>query len=203
MDRTCVLSTLLYGSESWTLYSSQERKLNSFHMRNLRRILGVRWSDRVTNTNVLTRLGFPSMFTLLQQCRIRWLGHVRRMEDGRIPKDLLYGELSAGTRAQGRPKLRFKDVCKRDLKALDIDVSTWEDTAADRSRWRHAHNSGLASSERKQQQAAEERRTRRKNQQQLPPSDNIYTCTTCGRACHSRIGLHSHSRRCSNPGADP
>ena len=32
---------------------------------------------------------------------------VRRMEDGRIPKDLLYGELAAGTRSLGRPKLRF------------------------------------------------------------------------------------------------
>ena len=30
--RACVLSTLLYGSESWTLYSRQARRLNTFHM---------------------------------------------------------------------------------------------------------------------------------------------------------------------------
>ena len=36
-------------------------------------------------------------------------------------KDLLYGELVQGKRPTGRPQLRFKDVCKRDLKALNID----------------------------------------------------------------------------------
>ena len=33
------------------------------------------------------------MYTLLRQCGLRWLGHVRRMNDGRILKDILYGEL--------------------------------------------------------------------------------------------------------------
>ena len=202
--RACVLSTLLYGSESWTLYSRQERRLNSFHLRNLRRMLNITWSDRVTNTDVLLRTGLPSMHTLLQQRRIRWLGHVRRMEDGRIPKDLLYGELAAGSRALGRPKLRFRDVCKRDLKALDIGVDTWEDLAADRDTWRQALHTGLKTSEAKQLLAAEEKRARRKNSQRRPPSsDSPFTCTTCGRTCQSRIGLYSHSRRCSDQGADP
>ena len=37
--RACVMSTLLYGSESWTLRARQELKLNAFHMRSLRCIL--------------------------------------------------------------------------------------------------------------------------------------------------------------------
>ena len=82
----CVLSTLLYGSESWTLYSRQERRLNTFHMRNLRRILDIKWQDRKTNEEVLNRAQMPSLYTL-QQHRLRWLGHVHRMADGRIPKD--------------------------------------------------------------------------------------------------------------------
>ena len=64
---------------------------------------------------------------------MRWIGHVRRMEDGRIPKDILYGELAFGKRPRGRPQLRYKDVCKRDMKALEIDPEGWEDIAADRS----------------------------------------------------------------------
>ena len=79
----------------------------------LRRILGITWQDKVTYTSVLDRAKVPSMYSLLQQRRLRWLGHVVRMDHDRIPKDLLYGDLSQGTRPTGRPKLRYKDVCKR------------------------------------------------------------------------------------------
>ena len=51
--RSCVLSTLLYCSESWTLCAWQERKLNMFHMRCLRCIFGITWQDKVTNRVVL------------------------------------------------------------------------------------------------------------------------------------------------------
>ena len=131
----CVVSTLLYGSETWTTYARQEKRLNSFHMRCLRRILGISWEDKIPNTEVLSRANLLTMFTLLRQRRLCWLGHVHRMDDGRIPKDLLYGELAAGKRTTGRPQLRFRDACKRDMKALQMDSDHWEALAADRPRW--------------------------------------------------------------------
>ena len=66
------------------------------------------------------------------------------MEDGRIPKDLLYGELLTGKRPTGRPQLRYKDICKRDLKALGINTNTWEAAAADRSTWKQEVKKGLS-----------------------------------------------------------
>ena len=101
----CVISTLLYGSETWTAYAGQERRLNTFHLRSIRHILGISWQDKVTNAHVLSHAGLPSMYSLLRQRRLRWLGHVRRMKDGRIPKDILYGELAFGRRTTGRPHL--------------------------------------------------------------------------------------------------
>ena len=50
----------------------------------------ISWKDKVTNVEVLTRAGLTSIYTLLRQRRLRWLGHVSRMDDGRIPKDILY-----------------------------------------------------------------------------------------------------------------
>ena len=85
--QACVLSTLLYGSESWATYTGQEKRLNTFHLRCLRRLLHIKWQDRVTNAEVLQRAGILSMFSLLSQRRLKWLGHVRRMEPGRIPRD--------------------------------------------------------------------------------------------------------------------
>ena len=63
------------------------------------------------------------------------------MKDGRISKDLLYGELATEKRSTGRPQLRFKDVCKRDLQALDINTDSWEVAATDACR--HTVKQGL------------------------------------------------------------
>lgn len=47
---------------------------------------------------------------------MRWLGQIVRMDDDRMPKELIHEELSQGTSPTGRPQLRFKDVYKGDLK---------------------------------------------------------------------------------------
>lgn len=78
--QTCVLSALLYGAETWTSYAKQERRLNNFHMRCLRNILNITWRDRVTNERVLQIAQLPSITAMLKQRRLRWLGHVHRMD---------------------------------------------------------------------------------------------------------------------------
>lgn len=76
--RAGVLSTLLYSSEAWTTYATQEERLNSFHLRCLRHILGIRGQDLVPNTEVLERAGLPSIFALLAQCRLRYKDSCKR-----------------------------------------------------------------------------------------------------------------------------
>ena len=68
--QSCVLSTLLYGSESWPTYARQEKRLNGFHLRCLRRLLQIKWQDKVPNTEVLGRADMPSISTLLIQRRL-------------------------------------------------------------------------------------------------------------------------------------
>ena len=191
--QACVLSTLLYGSESWTTYTRQERHLNTFHVRCLKRILGIRWQDHVPYQEILQRAKCPSMYSLLSQRRLRWLGHVKRMRDGRLPKDILYGELVEGERKVGRPLLRFKDTCKRDLKACDIPTDTWESLATDRVEWRHTVRKGIKVADEKRGQAAAEKRSRRRD---TVLAESLFICDRCNRDCHSRIGLHSHKNRC-------
>ena len=82
--------------------------INGIRVRCLRRVIGVSRQDKVTNKEVLDRAGIPSMYTLLRQRRLRWLGHVHRM--AAFPKDLLYGELAKGNRHTVRSRLRYKDV---------------------------------------------------------------------------------------------
>ena len=87
---SCVLSKLLYGGESWPTYTRQKKWFNVFHLRCLRRLLQI----RVPNSEVLGRADMPRICTLLIQRRLRWLGHVHRMEPGRV---LVKASLLRGT----------------------------------------------------------------------------------------------------------
>ena len=199
--QTCVLSTLLHRSETWTLYSRQERRLNTYHLRCLRRILGTSWQDHVPKKQVLDQAGIRSVLAILSQKRLRCLGHVRRMQDGRIPKDILCGELATGSRPARRPVLRYKDVCKRDMKTGNINPADWEATATDRSSWRLAVKAGIQTSGLKKEEQWEEKRQRRRQRAASASTEPgaVYTCSNCNKACCSRIGLYSHSRRCNLP----
>ena len=191
----CILSTLLYGSETWTLYSRQENKLNVFHLRCLRKILGITWQDRVTNTEVLKRAALSSMPTILCKRRLRWLGHVKRMDDNRIPKQLLHGELAQGCRQRGRPKLRFKDTCKSSLNKCHIDAKSWEKLAEDRTAWKTSVNTGVKQLERENIQAFEAKRQRKKGNVPQPCNTSLI-CRYCNRTCLSNIGKISHEKSC-------
>jgi len=58
---SCVLSSLLCASESWTLLKADIAKLEAFHMTNQRRILGILWYEFVTNVEVATFSQLPSI----------------------------------------------------------------------------------------------------------------------------------------------
>ena len=119
--RAIILSTLLYGAETWTVY---------------RRHVKIRWQDKVTNIKVLKRAGLPSMEDLLIRKNLRWTGHLLRMPTDRLPRQVLYSPLPDGQRPRGRPRLRYKDTIKRNLKKRDIDTNSWKSLALQRDVWR-------------------------------------------------------------------
>ena len=96
------------------------------------------------------------MYTLLRQRRLRWLGHVHQVEDCRIPKDLLYGELELGS----RPVVR--DVCKRDMPATGLPTDNWEPLAADQDKWNTMCSQALRAGETKLKAEANAKRAIRK-----------------------------------------
>ena len=59
----------------------------------LRRILGVKLSDRVSNEALLQRCSQPTVAAQLLKRRGHWTGHVLRMGDDRLAKQLLYCSL--------------------------------------------------------------------------------------------------------------
>ena len=116
-------------------------------------------------------------------------------------QNVLYGELASGKRNSGRPQLRFKHACKRDMKTLYINMETWDHLASNRSDWRSTLRTQLLAGEKVLADKAEEKRERRKDAVRIDKQTTVtvYTCSSCGRNCRSRIGLFSHRRCCTNP----
>ena len=121
------------------------------------------------------------------------------MEEGRVPKDILCGELALGSRTTDRPHLRNKDVCVRDMKAVDVDTMSWEGLAADRAKWRSALKQHLNTGGDKLMAAAAGKRARRKEGSSSIRPGTTHRCDVCNTDCHSYICLFSHKRRFYNP----
>ena len=112
---------------------------------------------------------------MVQMRRLRWLGHVRRMDAGRFPKDLLNGELVESYRKTGHPELRLKDTCKRDVVKCSIDPNTWECQAEDRSAWRVAIRQGTTCADSERNETAVQKRSRRKRRPRQPSAFDVPT----------------------------
>ena len=83
----------------WTVYHWHAKRLNHFHTSCLRKLLKIKWQDRILGTEVLKRAGMQSVHTLLKLAQLGWTGHVTRMPDERLPKKILYGELQIRKRS--------------------------------------------------------------------------------------------------------
>lgn len=194
--KAVVLTTLLYGSESWTPYRKHIQQLDVFHKSCLRTICGFTLKDRVSNADLFMRCGISGIESFLMQSQLRWAGHVVRMEDDRIPKQLLYSQLDSGHRNVGRPWLRYKDKLKSNLLAININLKAFEQCASDRRAWWSACHNGIKQFSASSIDKLRVDRARTKAAAQVPAVhvSNLHTCVHCGRLCKSLAGLKSHLR---------
>ena len=87
----------------------------------LRSILDIKWQDRVSNEEVLKRAALPILF----QVQLRWVCHVTRMEDLRMPEAVFFSDPQEGKRNRGAPRKRYKDQLKRQA---GISHQSWQQT---------------------------------------------------------------------------
>ena len=108
-----VKSVLLYGCETWKTTDTIIRKIQTFVNRCLRKILKIKWEDRVRNDEVWERSGQELMSTVLGQRKWRWIGHTLRKPQQSVTKQSLQWN-PQGARKRGRPRETWKRCVERD-----------------------------------------------------------------------------------------
>ena len=76
----------------------------------------------------------PTISRAIKSRRLRWTGHVARMEEGRSAFKILTGK-PTGTRLSGRPRRRWEINIRIDLKEIGINTKNWGDSVQDRVNW--------------------------------------------------------------------
>ena len=133
--KATILPTVLYGSEAWTCSDSDYAKLNAFHTKKMRSILGLK-RDQIHNKELYQRTKSFPLEDLVRRNRLRWAGHLRRFDENRLPKKVLFGSLNMGKASRGRPKKNWLDNLKSDCEKVNIPEQQWTTRAKDRTEWR-------------------------------------------------------------------
>jgi hypothetical protein len=135
--KTLIRPIATYGSEVWTLTKENELILQIFERKIIRKIYGpIKMNEeRKTRTNeeLENILENENIVRFIKAQRLRWLGHVLRMGEDRLPKRILWEKIFS-SRRKGRPKLRWLDDVKKDLHIMR--VTKWEEKARNRKEWR-------------------------------------------------------------------
>ena len=84
----------------------------------------------------------PNIVRVIKSRRLRWAGHVAKMEEGRSAFKILTDK-PTGKTPLGRPRRRWEDNIRMDLQEIGINAGNWVDSAQDRNYWRALLNAAL------------------------------------------------------------
>ena len=182
--QACVLSVLLYGAGCWTPLRRHLRRLDSFHHRCIRTILGItnqqQWQQRIPSASTREQWGdIVSAATKVAERWLEWLGHLAWMQDNRIPKKVLFVWLPK-TRPACGPQRRWRDLVSHDLKYLDLAGTHWYEAVLSRLEWRTLCSNAL--------KVAQDQRSRR-----ITPSQRQMHCRQYQRWFRREADKAQHS----------
>ncbi|KAJ4450606.1 hypothetical protein ANN_02032 [Periplaneta americana] len=139
--KTVILPVALYGCETWTLTLREEQRLGVFENKVLRKIFGAKRDEVTEEWRKLNKAELHSLYSSpdiirnIKSRHLRYAGHVARMGESRNAYRVLVGR-PEGKNPLGRPRRRWEDNIKMDLREVGYDEREWINLAQDRDQWR-------------------------------------------------------------------
>ena len=147
--RSAVLSSLLYGLQYGSFSKRDERCIDGYYLQLVKRLLFLPCNFHLSYEEAERRTGVERPSLCLRRERLRWIGHVMRQDEPVLLEVLTFSP-EGGSRGRGRPRLRYYDTLKADLKARGVELLAkkqkdfWTSLSAkaeDRVAWRTIVNS--------------------------------------------------------------
>ena len=126
-----VRPAMVYGLETVAVTKKQVEKMEVAEMKMLRFTMGVTRKGKIRNEHIRSTVKAERLGMKIREDRLRWYGHVMRRDQEYVGRKIMEMELP-GKRRRGRPKKRFLDVVKEDMK----EVGAKEMDIEDRKMWR-------------------------------------------------------------------
>ena len=165
---------MLYGAETWATTKRQESRIEVNEMRMLRWMCGVTRKDKIRNEHIRGTTKVAQASRKITERRLKWYGHVMRMEEDHVVKRVMTKAIP-GKRKRGRPKTRWKDVCKRDMQTVGLR----EGDAGDRAYWKEMINNH--SGDPRWREKPEEKKKKKKLQRRVDMSCHFLNGRLCGK----------------------
>ncbi|KAI5640823.1 hypothetical protein NE865_06931 [Phthorimaea operculella] len=133
--KTYIWSIALYGCETWTMTQRDRERLEAFEMWGWRRMQKIKWTDKVTNEEVLVQVKEKrNILSIIENRRGKMFGHLMRHDE--FIKVIMEGKIE-GKRGRGRPRRSYSDQLKE-----KAGVTTYKDlkeVVHKREDWRSLH----------------------------------------------------------------
>ena len=193
-----IMPTLLYGLETVALQEHHVSRLQSFVGRCLRVILGISLWERKRSTTIRKIGRQQRVSASLMGRRLRFLGHLHRLPDHRLPKKLLVCAPVSGKRHAGGQKLRWNDLLVRDLRQCGMETN-WRECALSRPEWRCLVKQGVRDLNNQEEQEEKRRKDFRKkrHEERQRQTESALRCDFlgCTFIAANKAGLVNHTRQ--------
>ena len=127
--KTIVRPAMVYGAETWAVKKAHEKKMEVAEIKMLRWMCaGVTRLDEIRNEKIRGSTKVGEISKKVQECRMRWYGHVTRRDEEYVGKRVMGIEVQGSGR--GRPRKRWADCVKDDPREKGLSGEEVYDRAA-------------------------------------------------------------------------
>lgn len=127
---------LIYGAENWVLNKNQMNRLQAAEMRYLRKVAGVKRTDKLRNEYIRDNLKTKPLKSKIEERKLKWAGHLIRMDNTRQVKKIWEAK-KIGKNRRGRPRKTWNNSVAEILKSKGKSWKEARILAGDRKKWRN------------------------------------------------------------------